>query len=347
MAPSKPYSLVCLENPLLDIQAVCPPSILSKYSLKANDAILASDSHIPLYDELLSQPEVHLIAGGAAQNSARGAQFMLPPDSVLYIGCVGADDAADTLRKACADAGVAVRYRVDEKEPTGRCGVVITGSERSLVTQLGAANAYRIEHLRGEEVWADVKSAGVYFVGGYHFTVCPEAVQTLGRHAAKEGRVFVLGLSAPFILQVFGGEVEKVLPDVDVLIGNESEARAWADFKAVDTQDVKEIALRIANLPKTNNARKRTVVFTQGTEETVVAVQGQDEVKTFPVEPIPQEQICDTNGAGDAFAGGYLAGLVEGRDLESCVAGGHWLAGLSVRALGATFPKRGEKVFEG
>lgn len=37
-----------------------------------------------------------------------------------------------------------------------------------------------------------------------------------------------MNLSAPFIAQFFKGQVDEILPYVDVLIGNESEAEAYA-----------------------------------------------------------------------------------------------------------------------
>lgn len=48
-------------------------ALLEKYGLKDNDAILAEDKHMGIYEELL-QRDAKLIAGGAAQNTARGAQ---------------------------------------------------------------------------------------------------------------------------------------------------------------------------------------------------------------------------------------------------------------------------------
>lgn len=48
--------------------------LLQKYELKANDAILAEDKHMGLYEDLLQNYNAKLIAGGAAQNTARGAQ---------------------------------------------------------------------------------------------------------------------------------------------------------------------------------------------------------------------------------------------------------------------------------
>jgi hypothetical protein len=43
-----PYTLLALENPLLDIQANVSDELLKKYKLKSNDAILAGDEHQPL-----------------------------------------------------------------------------------------------------------------------------------------------------------------------------------------------------------------------------------------------------------------------------------------------------------
>ena len=52
--------------------------MLSKYGLKPNDAILAEDKHMGLYEDLLQNHNAKLIAGGAAQNTTRGAQVCLP-----------------------------------------------------------------------------------------------------------------------------------------------------------------------------------------------------------------------------------------------------------------------------
>jgi len=51
--------------------------LLEKYGLKANDAILAEEKHLGLYDDLIQNYNAVLIAGGAAQNTARGAQVPL------------------------------------------------------------------------------------------------------------------------------------------------------------------------------------------------------------------------------------------------------------------------------
>ncbi|KAH8194172.1 hypothetical protein TruAng_011656 [Truncatella angustata] len=139
MAGHKEFALLCLENPLLahrtnlplvDIQAVGDKALLDKYGLKDNDAILAEEKHAALYEDLLNNYDAKLIAGGAAQNTARGAQYILPENSVVYLGGVGDDKYAATLRDAVKQVGLRVEYRIDPKVPTGRCGVVITGHNR-------------------------------------------------------------------------------------------------------------------------------------------------------------------------------------------------------------------------
>lgn len=277
--------------------------------------------------------DAKLIAGGAAQNTARGAQYILPPNSVVYLGGVGDDKYAATLHDAAKQAGLRVEYRVDPKEKTGRCGVVITGHDRSMCTDLAAANHYDLEHLKSSEIWDLVEGASVYFVGGYHFTVCPPAIMALAEEAAKKNKTFILSLSAPFIPQFFKDPLDQSAPYWDYVVGNETEALSYAESHGLETKDIKEIAKHLAELPKVNKKRDRIAIITQGTLPTIVAVSGK-EVKEYKVHAINKSEINDTNGAGDAFAGGLVAGIIEGKALDECIDMGHWLASLSIRELG-------------
>ncbi len=50
-------------NPLLDISAEVPIELLQKYEISLNNAILAEEKHIPLYNELINSYPVQYIAG--------------------------------------------------------------------------------------------------------------------------------------------------------------------------------------------------------------------------------------------------------------------------------------------
>lgn len=145
---------------------------------------------------------------------------------------------------------------------------------------------------------------------------------------------FILSLSAPFIPQFFKDPLDETAPYWDYVIGNETEAMSYADSHDLKTHDISTIAKHLANLPKKNTKRKRTAIITQGTDPTIVAVEGEDKVQIFTVHTIEKSEICDTTGAGDAFAGGFVAGMVKGESLERCVDMGQWLAKLSIRELG-------------
>ena len=48
--------------------------MLEEYGVKCNDSILAEEKHMGLYEDLIQNHNAKLIPGGAAQNTARGAQ---------------------------------------------------------------------------------------------------------------------------------------------------------------------------------------------------------------------------------------------------------------------------------
>ncbi|KAF2543559.1 hypothetical protein F2Q68_00033019 [Brassica cretica] len=56
--------LLGMGNPLLDVSAVVDQEFLNKYDIKLNNAILAEDKHLPMYDEMSEKFTVEYIAGG-------------------------------------------------------------------------------------------------------------------------------------------------------------------------------------------------------------------------------------------------------------------------------------------
>ena len=159
-------------NPLLDISATVKPELLTKHNLKSNDAILTEDEAI--FNDL-AEYKVDYIAGGATQNSIRVAQWILEkPNSCSYFGSVGQDKYSDTLEKCAKDAGVNVKYQRSE-HPTGRCAVLITGHDRSLVTKLDAANHFTTSHLDNPDNWKVVETSQVHFVS---YSLQPRNVKT-------------------------------------------------------------------------------------------------------------------------------------------------------------------------
>jgi len=331
-------ALFCIENPLLDISAEVDNEYLQKYGLDANSAILAESKHFPIYEEVVQKYKVQYIAGGSTQNTARVAQWMCPqPNAVTFVGCVGKDENGRHL-KQCAEAdGVRAEYLQDEKVPTGVCAVLITGKHRSMVTNLQAANEYKLSHLETPAIWLLVEKAKCFYVGGFFLTVSPPSIMKLAIHAAENDKLFCMNLSAMFIMQFFKEPLMAASPYWDVLFGNDDEALTFARENQFGTEDIFEVALKIANLPKINQKRSRVVVITRGAHGTIVAHNGK--AVEHPILKVDSSKIVDTNGAGDAFVGGFLSQLIQGKSIEDCLRGGHYSASIIIQHPGCTFPK--------
>jgi len=338
-------ALLGMGNPLLDISAEVEPALLEKYGLKAGDAILAEDKHQPLFGELVKNPKVQYIAGGATQNTIRVAQWMLQqPGATAYMGCIGKDENGEKLSKACATDGVNALYMVDAATPTGTCATMITGIERTLCTNLSAANNYKVDHCKEAANWKVVQGAKIVYSAGFFATVSPDAMKAAREEKAKDGGIYSLNLSAPFLMQVppFKAVFNDTIPFADFLFGNETEARTWAEVEGWETTDVKFIATRLSLIPSAKGT-KRTVVITQGADPTIVCVNGQ--VTEHAITMLPKEKLVDTNGAGDSYVGGFLAGMVKGLPAAECCKAGAYAASVIVQHSGCTFPAKPDYKF--
>lgn len=101
--------------------------------------------------------------------------------------------------------------------------------------------------------------------------------------------------------------------------------------------DLAKIATQIAVIPKINASRPRTVVITNGSEATIVASSAPgSSVKVFPVAKLSSDEIVDTNGAGDCFAGGFIGATVLGKGLDEAISIGHKLGAMCVGQVGPT-----------
>merc|ERR550537_185870 len=155
------------------------------------------------------------------------------------------------------------------------------------------------------EHMAVVEQAKVIYSAGFFATVSPAAMKIAWEAAVKSGAKYCLNLSAPFLMQVppFKAVFVEAIPYADYLFGNETEAMTWAETEGWETKDVSFIATRLSLIPSAKGVPRR-VVITQGAEQTIMAYKGH--VTTYPIVKLDKSKIVDTNGAGDAYVGGFL-----------------------------------------
>ncbi|KUH32700.1 carbohydrate kinase [Thermococcus celericrescens] len=99
--------------------------------------------------------------------------------------------------------------------------------------------------------------------------------------------------------------MREVVSRAEVIFPNEREALVMTR-----AESVKEAAAAL------HEWGAEIVVVTRG-ERGVLIYDGK--FREFPALPISENEIVDPTGAGDAFAGGFLAGYARGEPLETCV----------------------------
>jgi adenosine kinase len=157
----------------------------------------------------------------------------------------------------------------------------------------------------------------------------------IAKHSVEAKKCVALNLAAPFVPQFFKAPMDELMPFVNVVFGNEAEAEAFSTSHEFGTTDVAEIAKKVAAMPK-NFEGSRLVVFTQGIHDTIVCFDGK--ISRFPIIAIDQSKIVDTNGAGDAFVGGFLSQYAQSGSVEKSVAAGHYVAHVVIQRLGPSYP---------
>lgn len=287
------------------------------------------------YPELVEKHNAEFIAGGSVQNTLRVASWIIgEPNVAIFFGCVGQDEYATILEKKAIEQGVDVHYQRTSEQPTGTCAVLITGTHRSLCANLAAANCFTLDHVQRPENWACIESAKFFYISGFFLTVSPPTIQAIAKHAYEQEKPFLMNLSAPFLAQFYKEPLTAALEYVDIVFGNELEAEAFAKEFDFGTTDLKEIALKLCDLPKVGN-KKRVAIITHGSNPVILARDGK--IEEFPVAPISRELIVDTNGAGDAFTGGFLAQFVQGKGFGTAIRCGIWAAAQIIGRSGCTF----------
>ncbi|HEV8625288.1 MAG TPA: adenosine kinase [Acidimicrobiia bacterium] len=325
MDPAPPsLDVVTVGSAIVDVLAHCDDAVVASHGLVKGTMVLVDhDRSAALYETMPPGIEV---SGGSAANTAAGIASL--GGGVAFVGKVRDDGLGEIFTHDLRSTGVVYTTPPGTSgPPTARCLVLVTpDAERTMSTYLGTA---------GEMSAADVDpalvaSARITYVEGY-LVGLPSAEAALAaamKAAHAAGRKVALTLSDPAWVTLQHDAFKTLLPDVDILLGNETEAleltgersaeralaaltRAWGGSAPPDPPVV--VALTLA-------------------AKGAMASDGRD---TFSVPAEPVDRVEDTTGAGDLFAAGFLLGLARERPLEVCLRLGALAAAEVISHIGA------------
>lgn len=314
----KAYEVVGIGNALVDILAHVEDRFLAANGVrKGIMQLIDMRRAVELYDRMGPATE---ISGGSGANTVAGLAAL--GHRTAYVGKVKDDQLGRIFAHDIRAQGATFRTApapADHPAETGRCMVLVTpDGERSMNTYLGVS-----EELRPADIdEAMMASAQWIYLEGYRFDGAEshEAFARAIRAARAAGGRVSITLSDPFCVERHRDAFRRMVrEDVDLLFANEHELVSL--YRTADLAGALEAA----------RAEVELVACTVGARGAIL-LSGPD---TVPV-PTEARPVVDATGAGDLFAAGFLAGLLEGRDLAhagrmGCIAAGEVIGHVGAR----------------
>lgn len=280
------------------------------------DHVCEPVDHVPAPGELVVTGRMDLVLGGCAANVAVGLARLGRRTAVA--GSVGRDLFGRFVRESLQAARVDCRHVGESDRDTSGTLIINTrGEDRRFIHSLGANRDFTGAELTPERI----RSSRVLYLGGYclYDELTAANVAAAFRTARDAGATTVLDVVLPRPGD-YWPRLEPVLPWTDVFLPNDDEARLITGRSDP-----------VAQAEMFREAGARTAVITSGGRGAVVV--GEHErlrAGCFSVE------FRDGTGSGDAFAAGYIHGLLSGGDVRRSVEYGSALGASCVRAAGAT-----------
>ncbi|KAH0793234.1 adenosine kinase 2 [Histomonas meleagridis] len=334
--------LLAFCNPLIDVSVQVDEAFLKKWGLKNDDAILADSFFQPLIDETVRKEKAIITAGGGCQNALVMYQWMVQKDGeTIIVGSVGDDENRKILEETLLKCGVKHHYQIIPNMCTGCCAILLCNNNRSIVASLGASGAMEYNYWETPEVINSLKKANVVMISTFFIRSSDKIALSIALECHRRKIPLVLCLSSPSAIEsVQFPTFYEIFKKATIIFGNETEIISFAKkFKILSSEkedvNIMELTKKIANFE--TPCDKRIVVTTMGSQPTIGCQNGNEPINRSTIK-IENSKIIDTNGAGDSFAGGFLAYYVKGCSLETCIDAGNYCASCNIQVRGCTVP---------
>jgi adenosine kinase len=351
MAEEKPHPIKYMSfgSPLMDCIADVSKEFIERYNIELDSTIHKKLSEIKFLEEFLTQHEIKYIPGGCQFNAMRVFNWMLEKDKtdvVGFLGSVGGNgNYGITYQDLLIQENIVPVFETIDDETTGLCLVLCCNRDRAHITDLGASVS--ISEGFVERNWDKFKNVKLIYTELFILKTKKEICFKLAELGLRDETTYGFNLPSDFFLKNFTNDIEKLCEYADIIFANEAEALLFCkllNFKSGNNETIEDIAIQLCkNIPKKNKNKKRIVIVTAGPNPAACCQYDFKEQKEifsglFPVANVPSENIVDTNGAGDAFAGGFLSQYVQGKKLDECMKAGHWAASVIIQKRGCDIP---------
>jgi len=313
------FDLIGVGSPIMDLLARVPDEFLRRHVAGDKGGMVLVDAdEMARIVALLGEAPAHATGGSAANATFNATRLGL---RTTFLGKLGHDEAADIYRRTFEAAGVDGRRFKRGPHANARCLALVTpDAQRTMRTCLGAALTLAPEEVSA----ADFAGCRHAHIEGYLVfnRALADAVLAAARAA---GCTTSLDLSS---FEVVNASRDWLFAQfrrgIDIVFANEDEIRAlFEDHSSpFDT-----LTRRLAG----HGVLAAVKVGKAG------AWIGQGDA-LHRVEPRRVERVIDTNGAGDAWAAGFLFAHLRGWQLPACGEVASLMGAATVSHLGPIIP---------
>ena len=307
---------------LVDILTQIPnENILDQLNLPKGSMTYVDAATSVQIGESLKQYGNTMAAGGSAANTVSGLAKLGVESG--FLSKIGKDEVGRFFEKEMIDTHVKPQLLISNT-PSGRVQAIVTPEgERTFATCLGAAAEMHPDDIKPELFigW------DIFYVEGYlvaNPTMLNKAIET----AKSAGLKIAIDMASYNVVEESRDYFLELIENyVDYVFANEKEAFALTGMEPLQALDFIASRCEIAVVK----------VGAKG-----AYIKRGDEMVT--IEPM-KANVVDTTGAGDMWAAGFLAGLVNGENLKKCGQMGAIVAANVIEVIGPKMDKaRWEKI---
>jgi sugar/nucleoside kinase (ribokinase family) len=318
-ASTHTFELIGVGAPIMDIVAAVPESFLAHVRGEKGGMVMVDADEIARLVARLPFPPA-LTPGGSAANTIFNATRL--GLRTAFVGKLGGDEIAQHYLARFTSAGVNPGRFKRSTLPNGRSLILTTpDAQRTMRTFLGAVMSFSPDEI------APADFAGCRHVHIEGYVVFNRALaDAILRSARTAGCTISLDLAS---FEVVRGArdwlLEQIALGLDLVFANEDEIRAL--FPDAAGTDYGALARRLAGLGCTAAVKlgKDGAWLARGDELHLIA-------------PHRIADAIDSNGAGDAWAAGFLSAYLRDQPLPVCGAIASILGAETVRHMGPIIP---------
>jgi sugar/nucleoside kinase (ribokinase family) len=245
--------------------------------------------------ELIKNRDKKYFPAGSPANVAFDVAY-LGLESCIY-GTVGKDMHGYQYIKNLTDAGITSGItQLDGPSAISYIMVTLDG-EKSSITMMGIGSDYVFD-VHSMDV------ARLFHTSGYELLTNPVKTKEYLDFYKRNNSLISFDLADPKVIIRERKSLEEILPQIDILFVTEEEAQAYGSNAAAELSTICPV-----------------VALKKGKKGSCVCF-GKEKYD-IPIYPI---SVINTNGAGDAYAAGFLYSFLHNENLESCGRNGSYIA---------------------